>query len=200
MASRPAHRSPPLRLLAEAGLLAAAGAAVLLDARGYPLSLAEGAPGPAFFPRLLAALLIACAAWLAIRAWRGTKKRGSGGAKDSGSDAGSGGGSGAGEPLASQARRTRSRGNAASDSAADAKAGTRIQRLGVWIAVTWIAAFLLAWPRLGTVLSVPLLVAGLMWLTGERSWRTLVSVPLAFAGFIYLVFMVLLGVPLPAGF
>ena len=161
MGSRSARRSPPLRLLTEAGLLAAAGAAVLLDARGYPPSLTEGAPGPAFFPRLLAVLLIACAAWLAIRAWRGARER-----------------------------------------AADARAGagTRIRRLGVWIAVTWIAVFLLAWPRLGTVLSVPLLVVGLMWLTGERSWRTLVSVPLAFAGFIYLVFMVLLGVPLPAGF
>ena len=155
MGSRSARGSPPLRLLTETGLLAAAGAAVLLDSRGYPPSLTEGAPGPAFFPRLLAALLIACAAWLAIRAWR----------------------KGSGE-----------------------SAGTRIQPLGVWIAVTWIAAFLLAWPRLGTVLSVPLLVVGLMWLTGERSWRTLVSVPLAFAGFIYLVFMVLLGVPLPAGF
>ena len=196
MASRSARGRPPLRLLAETGLLAAAGAAVLLDARGYPPSLTEGAPGPAFFPRLLAVLLIACAAWLAIRAWRGTKKRGSGGTKDSGSDAGSG----AGEPPASQARRTRSRGNAAPDSAADTRADSRARRLGLWLAVAWIAAFLLAWPRLGTVLSVPLLVAGLMWLTGERSWRTLVSVPLAFAGFIYLVFMVLLGVPLPAGF
>lgn len=144
-----------MRLLMEAGLLAAVGAAVLLDSRGYPPSLTEGAPGPAFFPRLLAALLIASAAWLAIRAWR----KGLG-----------------------------------------AEASTRIQPLGVWIAVTWIAAFLLVWPLLGTVLSVPLLVVGLMWLTGERSWRTLVSVPLAFAGFIYLVFMVLLGVPLPAGF
>lgn len=155
MGSRSARTGPPLRLLVEAGLLAAAGAAVLLDSRGYPPSLTEGAPGPAFFPRLLAVLLIACAAWLALRAWR----KGSG-----------------------------------------AKAGTRIRLPGVWIAVTWIAAFLLVWPLLGTVLSVPLLVVGLMWLTGERSWRTLVSVPLAFAGFIYLVFMVLLGVPLPAGF
>ena len=161
MSSRSARASPPGRLLAEAGLLAAAGAAVLLDSRGYPPSLTEGAPGPAFFPRLLAVLLVACAAWLAIRAWRGARER-----------------------------------------AADARAGasTRIQPLGVWIAVTWIAVFLLAWPRLGTVLSVPLLVVGLMWLTGERSWRTLVSVPLAFAGFIYLVFMVLLGVPLPVAF
>ena len=185
MSSRSARRSPPLRLLTEAGLLAAAGAAVLLDARGYPPSLTEGAPGPAFFPRLLAVLLIACAAWLAIRAWRGAREQGSDGAE---------------EPPAPRAGRRRSRGNAASDSAAAAKASTRIQPLGVWIAVTWIASFLLAWPRLGTVLSVPLLVVGLMWLTGERSWRTLVSVPLAFAGFIYLVFMVLLGVPLPAGF
>ena len=39
-----------------------------------------------------------------------------------------------------------------------------------------------------------------MWLTGERSRVALASVPLVFAGFIYLVFMVALGVPLPAGF
>ena len=190
MGSRSARASPPGRLLAEAGLLAAAGAAVLLDSRGYPPSLTDGAPGPAFFPRLLAALLIACAAWLALRAWRGAKEQGSVGANDSGS----GGASDEG----------RSRGDVSSDSDSDSapgsQASTRIQPLGVWIAVTWIASFLLIWPLLGTVLSVPLLVVGLMWLTGERSWRTLVSVPLAFAGFIYLVFMVLLGVPLPAGF
>ena len=186
MSSRAARRSPTLRLLAEGGLLAVVGAAVLLDSRGYPPSLAEGAPGPAFFPRLLAALLIASAAWLAIRAWRGARGRGSGGAKDSGSDAESGAG--------------RSRGNVSSDSVPGSRTGTRVRRLGLWIAVAWIATFLLVWPRLGTVLSVPLLVVGLMWLTGERSWRTLVSVPLAFAGFIYLVFMVLLGVPLPTGF
>ena len=186
MDSRSARGGSPLRLLGETGLLAAVGAAVLIDSRGYPPSLAEGAPGPAFFPRLLAVVLIACAAWLAFRMWRGAKEKGSGG----GSAGASGGESGAG----------RSRGNVSAESAAGSGAGSRIPRLGVWIAVAWIAAFLLIWPRLGTVLSVPLLVAGLMWLTGERSWRTLVSVPLAFAAFIYLVFMVLLGVPLPAGF
>lgn len=182
MGSRSARGGPPLRVLAEAGLLAVVGAAVLLDSRGYPPSLAEGAPGPAFFPRLLAVLLIASAAWLAVRAWRGARERGASG--------GSSGRSGA----------ARSRGYASSDAARDAAAGNPVQRLGLWIAVAWIGAFLLAWPRLGTVMSVPLLVVGLMWLTGERSWRALVSVPLAFAGFIYLVFMVLLGVPLPAGF
>ena len=197
MDSRSARGSPPRRLLTETGLLAAIGAAVLLDSRGYPPSLTEGAPGPAFFPRLLAVLLIACAAWLAVRTWRGARERGAGG----GSAGGSGDESGVGRSRGnSGAAAGRSRGNVASDSAPASEAGSRIQRLGVWIAVAWIAAFLLIWPRLGTVLSVPLLVVGLMWLTGERSWRTMVSVPLAFAGFIYLVFMVLLGVPLPAGF
>lgn len=186
MGSRSARGSPPRRLLTETVLLAAIGVAVLLDSRGYPPSLAEGAPGPAFFPRLLAVLLIACAAWLAVRAWRGTTERRSGDGSAGATDRESGAG--------------RYRGNVASDSAAGARTGSRIPLLGVWIAVAWIAAFLLVWPRLGTVLSVPLLVVGLMWLTGERSWRTMVSVPLAFAGFIYLVFMVLLGVPLPAGF
>ena len=186
MGSRSARASLPRRLSAETGLLAAVGAAVLLDSRGYPPSLTEGAPGPAFFPRLLAVLLIACAAWLAIRTWRGARERGAGG----GSAGGSGDESGVG----------RSRGNVSSESAAGSGVRSRVPLPRVWIAVAWIAAFLLVWPRLGTVLSVPLLVVGLMWLTGERSWRTMVSVPLAFAGFIYLVFMVLLGVPLPTGF
>ena len=190
MGSPSARATPPMRLLAEAGLLVAVGGAVLLDSRGYPPSLAEGAPGPAFFPRLLAGLLIACAAWLAIRAWRGARDRGwrAGSGTDSRGD--SRGESGSGP----------SRGNAAPNAAAGSAAGSRIRRLAVWIAVAWIAGFLLAWPRLGTVGSVPLLVAGLMWLTGERSWRALVAVPLVFAGFIHLVFMVLLGVPLPSGF
>ena len=155
-----------MRLLAEAGLVAVVAAGVLLDSRSYPGSLAEGAPGPAFFPRLLAVLLMVCAAWLAVRAARQPPE----------SDAG------------------RSRGNVSPGSGAARAAA----RLGLGAA--WIAVFLLAWPRLGTLVSVPLLVAGLMWLTGERSRLALIAVPLAFAAFIYLVFMVALGVPLPSGF
>ena len=165
MSSSSAGGAARLRLLAEAGLLAVVAAGVLLDSRFYPGSLAEGAPGPAFFPRLLAVLLMGCAAWLAVRAARQPPESASG----------------------------RSRGNVSAGPGAG-----RGARLGLGAA--WIAVFLLAWPRLGTVVSVPLLVAGLMWLTGERSRLALVSVPLAFAAFIYLVFMVALGVPLPSGF
>ena len=49
------HRSAAF---VEAGLLALVGAGVLVDARGYPAPLIEGVPGPAFFPGLVAALLI----------------------------------------------------------------------------------------------------------------------------------------------
>lgn len=63
-------RRPSIHLV-EAGVLALLGAVVLLDTRGYPPPLTEGAPGPAFFPRLAAALLVACALWLAVRSLRG---------------------------------------------------------------------------------------------------------------------------------
>ncbi|WP_419949262.1 tripartite tricarboxylate transporter TctB family protein [Candidatus Palauibacter sp.] len=184
MGSPSARGATPLRLLAEAGLLAVIGAGVLLDSRGYPASLTAGAPGPAFFPRLLAVLLLACAAWLAIRAWRSARSD-----ADAGPDS----------------NKTRSRGNVSSGNGGQRSArpgagpGARPGvRLG--LAAGWIVAFLVAWPRLGTVLSVPLLVVGLMWLTGERSRLALVLVPVVFAGFIYLVFMVGFGVPLPSGF
>ncbi|WP_419167078.1 tripartite tricarboxylate transporter TctB family protein [Candidatus Palauibacter sp.] len=171
----------PLRLLAEAAFLAVLAVGVLLDSRSYPASLAEGAPGPAFFPRLLATLLIVCAVWLAVRGrpWSHPPEL----PPESPPE----------PPLEPQPDLRRSRGNVFSGSGAGR--GARL-----WLAVGWIAAFLLVWSRLGTVVSVPLLVVGLMWLTGERSRAVLVTVPLAFAGFIYLVFMVALGVPLPAGF
>ncbi len=179
MSSSAAGGTARLRPLAEAGLLAVAALGVLLDSRSYPGSLAEGAPGPAFFPRLLAVLLLGCAVWLAIRAarrWPGLEPAG-----------------GSEPPPEGESAAGRSRGDVFSGSGV--RRGARL-----WLGVAWIAAFLLVWPRLGTVLSVPILVAGLMWLTGERSRLALAAVPLAFAGFIYLVFMVVLGVPLPTGF
>lgn len=137
--------------LAEAGLLALLGAGVLFDAHGYPPPLAQGAPGPAFFPRLLAILLIGAAAVLAARTRRRQETSGHPG-------------------------------------------GSTIRLLG---AAGWIAGFLLALPVVGHLLTLPPLVAGLMWLFGERSPRILVGVPVAFAGFVHLLFVVALGVPLP---
>ena len=185
MASRSARASLPRRLLTEAGLLAAIGAAVLLDSRGYPPSLTEGAPArpssPGFSqcsssPARLGSRSVPGARggerlrrrisrW--IRRWTFPRKRCVGhycglGTFPRKRFLGVCRGLGSQKPDPTPGRRD---------------------------AVAWIAAFLLVWPRLGTVLSVPLLVVGLMWLTGERSWRALVSVPLAFAGFIYLVFM-----------
>ena len=179
MNSSAARGGARLRLLAEAGLLAAVAAAVLLDSRSYPGSLAEGAPGPAFFPRLLAMLLMGCAAWLAIRASRRSERSGSPTGRSE-------------PPPTGESAPARSRGNVSR-----APGAGRGVRLG--LGAGWIAVFLLVWPHLGTVISVPLLVAGLMWLTGERSRVVLIAVPLVFASFIHLVFMVALGVPLPAG-
>ena len=48
-----------------------------------------------------------------------------------------------------------------------------------------------------TVAALPPLVLGLMWLSGERSPWILTAVSLAFGGFVHLLFVVTLGVPLP---
>ena len=137
--------------LIEAGLLALLAAGVLIDAHAYPPPLAQGAPGPAFFPRLLAVLVIGGAAVLAARALRG------------------------------------------GDAPTRPGGGT----LRLFGAAAWIAGFLLALPVLGHLLALPPLVAGLMWLFGERSPRVLVGVPAAFAGCVHLLFAVALGVHLP---
>lgn len=137
--------------LVEAGLVALVGAAVLLDARGYPAPLIEGVPGPAFFPGLVALLLIGCAAALALRP------------------------------------RPRPAG--------EETPGTRALRLVG--AVLWIAVFLVMLPLIGHFVALPPLVAGLMWLSGERSPWILVAVSVAFAGFVHVLFVVTLGVPLP---
>lgn len=56
--------------LLEAGALVLLGGFVLWDAQSYPPALPGGAPGPAFFPRLVAGLLIVAAGWLAGRSFR----------------------------------------------------------------------------------------------------------------------------------
>ena len=137
--------------LVEAGLLAAVGAGVLLDARGYPAPLIEGVPGPAFFPGLVAAFLIACASVLALRGTR------------------------------------------APQGAPESARGV-LRLLG---ATLWIAGFLLVLPLIGHLAALPPLVLGLMWLSGERSPWILIAVSLAFGGFVHLLFVVALGVPLP---
>lgn len=138
-------------LFVEAGLLALIGAGVLLDARGYPAPLLEGVPGPAFFPTLVALLLIGCAAVLALRPYR--------------------------QP------------------AGDRMSGGGVLRLAG--AALWIAGFLLVLPGIGHFVALPPLVAGLMWLSGERSPWILVAVSVVFAAFVHLLFVVTLGVPLP---
>ncbi|SVD98776.1 uncharacterized protein METZ01_LOCUS451630, partial [marine metagenome] len=65
------------------------------------------------------------------------------------------------------------------------------------LAIVAITGFLLVSPQIGTVFALPILVSSLMWLIGERSTLLLVTVPLAFSVFVYGVFSVALGVPLP---
>lgn len=157
--------------LVEAGLLALLGAGVLLDALGYPPPLVEGAPGPAFFPRLVAILLLGCAAGLALR----SRRRPS--------------------PSAPSAAGAETKPPAAGDPADGAVGIPR--ELRRWGAALWIAAYLLALPLLGVLFALPALVCGLMWLSGERSYGLLLAVPLGFAGFLHLLFERVLGVPLP---
>ena len=56
--------------LPEAVVLAVLAGGVLFDSLGYPPPLVAGAPGPAFFPRLVAFLLLGCAVGLAFRGRR----------------------------------------------------------------------------------------------------------------------------------
>lgn len=156
--------------LPEAGVLTALAAGVLLDAQGYPPPLVDGAPGPAFFPRLVAFLLLGCAVGLAF----GVRRK----------------------PAPGEAREPGRRGDGAGDGAA-ADAGRTRRELRRWGAALWVAGFLLAVPLLGSLAALPALVGGLMYLSGERSYRVLVAVPLGFAGFLHFLFEWLLGVPLP---
>lgn len=142
--------------------LGAVAVVVMADTLSYPPSLVPGAPGPAFFPRLLAGLLFALGLLLAARAW----------ADDPGEV----------EPDA--------------DGPEGAPAGS-LDLVRVAGGVTAIAAFLWLAPRIDTFALLPVLVASLMTLMGERRVAPLVAVPLGFTGFVYLVFHRAFGVLLP---
>lgn len=172
--SRSASRwLPPVGLCAVAAVVAA-------DTLSYPPSLVPGAPGPAFFPRLLAGLLFALGLVLAARAWRDDH--------------------GAVEPDAGAAEREgrspeRARGDGGSRPAGS-PAG-RLEVVRVAGGVTAIAAFLWLAPRIDTFALLPVLVASLMALMGERRAVPLLAVPLGFTLFVYLVFHRAFGVILP---
>lgn len=121
---------------------------MLLDAGGYPPPLAEGVPGPALFPRLIAILLVLSALGVLLRRSPPGVEREAGG-------------------------------------------------LRAGAAALWIGCFLVVLPILGALVALPPLVAGLMWLAGERSSGRLIGVPLAFAAGAWLIFARVLGVALP---
>lgn len=139
------------------GILAAVSTGVFVETRDYPASSVAGAPGPAFFPRILAGVLLLLALLLVVQALLG------------GSDA------------SSKKKRL---------GAAESKkiAGT-IAISTVFVAFLAVGDF---------YLMAPLLLAGVMVIMGERTWWKLVVVPLAFDGFVYLVFFRLFGVMLPS--
>ncbi len=148
-----------LRQILEPALLIALAALVLVDADSYPGAFEPGAPGPAFLPRILAALLI-----------------------------------GGGVALAGRTVRRRRAGRLPEDRP---PAGPRLRRWAPWVAGAWMAGALAALPVVGTLGTLPLLVAGLLWLAGERTPWILLGVPLAFSGLVWGLFVWLLAVPLP---
>ncbi|MDH3733515.1 MAG: tripartite tricarboxylate transporter TctB family protein [Gemmatimonadota bacterium] len=159
------------RLLTEAGILAAVGAVVIVDSLSYPASLVPGAPGPAFLPRLLASGLLAAAGMLAWRARPGGGSR---------------------EPDGTPSQPEPEPGEAPSHPPSAPGAGPRVT-----IAVAAIAGFIAIAPRTHTLIVLPVLVAVLMVLMGERRPIRLLGAPLLFTAFVFVVFVQLFGVSLP---
>lgn len=153
---------------------------VAIDALSYPPSLVPGAPGPAFFPRLLAGLLFALGIALAVRAGR------EGGAVH---------GDPHGEPAAPTDRMPDRDPEPREDEARASAARLDLARVAGGVAA--IGAFLWLAPWTGTFVLLPVLVAALMGLMGERRPASLIGVPLAFALFVYLVFYRAFGVAVP---
>lgn len=185
------HRGPGRRAdLASSVALLLLATVVVVDSRGYPPSLVPEAPGPAFFPRLLAAAFAVCAVmlvwpWLVRRPWReGTTGRGAAAELSASAE----------EP----GREARGPDGGAEESAGEPHEG---KPAGGWrlvlVAVGLVAGFVALVPRSDTFLLLPPLIAGLMALMGERRPLALVAIPVLFDVFIYVVFFQAFGVPLP---
>ena len=125
---------------------------VLRDAATYPEALAPGAPGPALFPRVLAALLIVLALALIATSLRSSRP---------------------------------------------SRASDPRQVARVLVACALLAVFLLSFESVHGFVLLPALLFAFMLVLGERRWYVLLSVPLLFDLFTYLVFYKVFQVMLP---
>lgn len=138
--------------LITAAVLLVLAVGVVAETAGYPGSLVPGAPGPAFFPRFLAAGLALLALLLGGGALRGADR---------------------GEVPATEGP------------------GRTV------LALLLVIGFLLGVEALGVFLLLPPLLGGVMAIMGERRPGMLVTVPLLFDLFVYVVFYRLFSVDLP---
>jgi hypothetical protein len=78
----------------------------------------------------------------------------------------------------------------------DLEASTRsgLVRVAVIVAIT--AVYLVMWPVVGFLVATPVFLVAVTAVTGGRGWRALLLFPVLTTGFIYLLFQMLLEVPL----
>lgn len=126
---------------------------VYIETGDYPESLMRSAPGPAFFPRLLAMILGGLALILAGRALAGSTSPG------------------------------------------DVTSREGLGKICLSLAV--LVGFLLSLPYGDIFLTLPLLLASVMAIMGERRWSVLLTAPLLFDLFVYVVFYRFFSVDLP---
>ena len=154
-----------------AGLLILLSLLIIRETAGFPPSLVPGAPGPAFFPRLLAGGVILLSLLLALQAMRRRATRG---------DVPR-------EPVPAAEH--------AAPAGSPPPAGSPLLRSAATLGATLL--FLLGVERVDFFLLLLPLLAVVMAVMGERRPKILLLVPLAFVGFVYGVFFRLFGVPFP---